>query len=91
MNFIVFSGFNSIEFVGIAAGVIVLLSFLFKNIKVIRLVNIVGAILFVIYGLLLPTYSTAFVNFALIVVHIIYLIRDELRRKKKVTQENLDQ
>jgi membrane protein implicated in regulation of membrane protease activity len=91
MNNIVFLSLNPVEYIGIAAGVIVLLSFLFKKIKVIRLVNIVGAILFVIYGLLLPTYSTAFVNFALIVVHIIYLIRDELRRRKKATQENLDQ
>lgn len=90
MNNIIFSGFSSVEFIGIAAGIIVLLSFLFKQIKIIRIVNIVGAILFVIYGLLLPTYSTAFVNFALIIVHIVYLIRDELKKKKRTQNKTVE-
>ena len=90
MNYIIFSGFSSVEFIGIAAGIIVLLSFLFKQIKIIRIVNIVGAILFVIYGLLLPTYSTAFVNFALIIVHIVYLIRDELKKKKRTQNKTVE-
>ena len=42
----------------------------------------VGCVVFVIYGLLLPAYSTAFMNGALFIVHIVYLVKDYLARKK---------
>lgn len=80
-----------IEIIGYVASAVVLLSFLFKNVKVIRIVNIVGATIFVIYGLLLPTYPTALMNFALIVVHCVYLI--QLHKKEKIVkkqEENIE-
>lgn len=64
-----------IEALGILASVIILISFLFKNEKNIRLINILGAICFVAYGLLLGAFSVWFLNGALIAIHIYYLTR----------------
>ena len=64
-----------IEALGIIATVFVLLSFLFNEPKQIRIVNIIGAILFVIYGLLIGALSVWLLNGALIVIHIYYLLK----------------
>lgn len=64
-----------IEAIGIVATLFVLFSFLFSDPKHIRIVNIVGAILFVIYGLLLNALSVWLLNGALIVIHIYYLFK----------------
>lgn len=62
-----------VEVIGYAASALVLVSFLFKNIKIVRIINVIGAIFFVFYGLFTKTYPTMFMNLALIVVHCIYL------------------
>lgn len=46
---------NWIDWVGYAAAAFVVCSFLINNIKWLRTVNMVGAILFVVYGFLLNT------------------------------------
>lgn len=66
-----------IEIIGILASVIVLISFLMKNINAIRLINILGAILFVIYGIMIKSVATWFLNGALIIIHFIYLIKSK--------------
>ena len=63
------------EIIGTCASLIVLVSFLMKGEKSIRLVNIVGAILFVIYGLLIGAFSVWFLNGALVLIHIYKLIK----------------
>lgn len=63
------------ELIGLMATTFVLISFLMKKARTIRLVNIVGAMLFVIYGLLIHSLSVWVMNGALIFVHIYYLIR----------------
>ena len=74
------------EWLGIVASVFILISFLFTKQTITRLINMVGCIVFVIYGLLLPTYSTAFMNGALFIVHVVYLIKDFRLRKKNSTE-----
>jgi hypothetical protein len=59
-----------IEFIGIVATIFILLSFLCNREKNIRLINIIGAILFVIYGTLIEAPSVYILNGALIVIHI---------------------
>ena len=71
------------EWLGIVASAFILISFLFTKQTITRLINMVGCIVFVIYGLLLPTYSTAFMNGALFIVHVVYLVKDYLARKKQ--------
>lgn len=45
------------EIIGTIASIIVLISFLFKNEKQIRIINIIGAICFVIYGITINAFS----------------------------------
>lgn len=76
-----------IEVIGYVASAFVLFSFLLKDIKWIRIVNIVGAVSFVVYGFLTKTYPTAFMNVALVLVHIYYLIKMYIESKKQKTSE----
>ena len=65
----------SIEILGTLASMFVLVSFLMKGEKNIRLVNIFGALIFVIYGLYIKAFSVWFLNGALFVIHIVKLAR----------------
>ena len=71
------------EWLGLVASLIVLVSFLMTNQIKIRIINMVGCIAFVIYGLLLPTYSTAFMNGAVFIVHVVFLIKYFVQRRKE--------
>lgn len=63
------------ELIGTLASVLVLISFLMRGEKKIRIINIVGALLFVIYGILINAFSVWFLNGALILIHLYYLTR----------------
>jgi hypothetical protein len=65
----------SYEILGTLASVLVLISFLMRGEKRIRIINIVGALLFVIYGILINAFSVWFLNSALILIHLYYLTR----------------
>lgn len=66
---------NNIEIIGIVATIIILISFMMKENRKIRIVNIIGSILFVIYGVLLNATSVYVLNGLIIVVNIYYLTR----------------
>lgn len=61
------------EVIGIVATIFVLLSFLQTDSKKIRKLNIIGAGLFIFYGIFIRAYSTALLNFLLIIIHIVKL------------------
>lgn len=65
----------NIEVLGTIASIFVLISFLMKGEIKIRLVNIIGALIFVIYGLVINAFSIWFLNGALFLIHIIKLIK----------------
>lgn len=65
----------SYESIGTLASVLVLMSFLFSGEKKIRIANIFGAMLFVIYGVLIDAFSVWFLNGALLIVHTIKLFK----------------
>ncbi len=64
-----------IELIGITASALVLISFLMKGERKIRLVNIVGAIIFIAYGIMLKSVSVTVMNVGLVIVHIYYLTK----------------
>lgn len=68
---------NWFELIGISGTLFVLLSFLMKDLVKVRIINIIGATLFVIYGLLINALSTWLLNGILIVIHIVYLLREK--------------
>lgn len=62
-----------VEIWGIVATLFVLTSFLCNEEKYIRMVNIVGALIFVGYGLALQAHSVWLLNGILVVIHVIKL------------------
>lgn len=74
----------SVEWLGIIASAFILVSFLFTKQIIIRIINMVGCLAFVIYAtVFINSFSTAFMNGALFVVHIVFLVKDYVARKKK--------
>lgn len=71
------------EVIGLAGTIFVLISFLMKDIKAVRIINIIGAALFVAYGALIGALSTWLLNGILIIVHIVYLIKGYKDSKRK--------
>jgi len=74
-------GITGIEYIGYSASLMVLLSFTMKNVKKLRLVNMAGCILFVIYGFLMPTLRIGLpiiiANVAIFAVNLYYLLLKE--------------
>lgn len=64
-----------VEILGIVASLFVISAFLFKNVKVIRLLDAVGALLYVIYGILIHSYANVLLNTVLIAVQIYHLYK----------------
>lgn len=58
------------ESIGILASIIVLISFIAKGENKIRIINIIGALVFVIYGLLINSFSVWFLNAMLVIIHL---------------------
>ena len=73
-----FLGISGTEWIGYLASFMVLISFTMKNIKTLRLVNMTGCILFIVYGFLMPTLRIGLpiiiANFAILVVNFYYLV-----------------
>lgn len=69
-----------IEVFGIVSSIIILVSMCFNpqtklgNI-LLRSINLMGSICFIIYGLLLPAYATIFMNSCALVINSIYLVK----------------
>ena len=66
---------DKIEILGIVATLFVLLSFSLKGELKIRFVNSFGAMLFVIYGVLIQAWSIWILNIALLMIHIYFLVK----------------
>lgn len=85
---------NKIEIIGIAATLLVFASMCFRTISykgsiLMRTFNIVGSLVFVIYGALLPAISTAVLNGGLIIVNSIHLVLLIVKQKKINKEKNI--
>ena len=72
-----------VEIIGLLGTVFVLISFFMKNVKKIRCVNIVGAILFVIYGAIINAVATWVLNGVLVIIHVVFLIKDNQNKNNQ--------
>lgn len=61
------------EYVGYIASAIVLLSFLMKKMKNLRIVNSIGCLAFIIYGALIDAIPLIVTNSAIVFIHLYYL------------------
>lgn len=83
-----------IEWIGIIASVIIVISFFMKDIYWVRMINIIGAIMMVIYGIVIGAMSVYILNGMLVLVHIYYLVQYIVQKQQKnnvKTQKNTTQ
>ena len=68
---------NTTDLIGYAASAVLMVSFLMKNINTLRLINSIGAILFIIYGFMLSTsWPVIITNAFILSVNIFYLTKN---------------
>ena len=85
-----------IEIIGIVSTLLILASMLFKTTTIkgsiiMRILNLIGSLAFVIYGALLPALSTAILNAGLVFIngyHLILLIKENRKNKEINTTTN---
>lgn len=66
----------NVETIGIIGTLLVLVSFLSNNLKTIRIINLIGSIIFIIYGILINAFSVWFLNGMLLIIHIVKLLKE---------------
>ena len=72
--------FSSTEIIGYTASFIVLVSFLMKDISKLRIINSIGCVMFVAYGILLNfSIPIILTNVAIVGINIYYLIKANKR------------
>ena len=86
-----FAEFMKDEWLGLVASAFVLISFIMTHQIKIRIINMVGCVAWVIYGFLRPSYSTAIMNGAVFIVHIVYLTKYFLNRRKQRAENTENQ
>jgi hypothetical protein len=78
-------GITITEYIGYLASFMVLLSFTMKDVKKLRMVNMAGCILFVVYGFLMPTLRVGLpiiiANAAILGVNMFYLVKGKSKIK----------
>ncbi len=66
---------TTIEYLGYLAMALIGISFLMKDIRKLRLLNLIGAILFIIYGVLLSQPPIYLLNSFIVLVNLYYLFQ----------------
>jgi hypothetical protein len=66
---------NIWEWVGYLASVVVAISLMMANIKKLRWWNLIGAGLFVAYGIAIDAIPVALVNFFIVLIDVYYLVK----------------
>ncbi len=70
-----------VEVIGIVASVMIVVSFFVNGEKTIRAANMVGSAVFIIYGVLIGSFSLIFLNSASIIVNTIKIYKINKERK----------
>jgi hypothetical protein len=73
-----------IELIGYLGSALVLVSFLMVSVYKLRIVNSIGSVVCVIYGLIIHAYPTVVMNLCLVAINVYYLV------KMINTQKNYD-
>lgn len=70
-----------IELIGYLATIFVILSFLVKDMKTLRILNSVACATWILYGILITSYPVIITNIGIMSTHIIWFVRT-LKSKK---------
>ena len=77
------NGDTVLQVVGYFSTVLILISFLMTSVLKLRLVNLIGSAIFVVFAFLTKSYPTAIMNVGLCIINIYFIIR--LLRSKRLT------
>ncbi|RDY28054.1 lactate dehydrogenase [Romboutsia weinsteinii] len=66
---------NPIEWIGYLASILIVISLTMSNIKKLRIINSLGCLAFVIYGVAVKAYPVAISNFAIVIINLYYLYK----------------
>ena len=61
------------EIIGYVASVLVAISLMMRSVLKLRVINLIGAAVFTLYGLLIGAYPVAVVNFVIALIDLYYL------------------
>jgi hypothetical protein len=79
---------TSTEWVGYLASIVLMISFVMKNIRNLRLINSIGALLFVVYGFMLNTsWPIIITNVFILGVNVIYLTKNYFSSRQTTYSE----
>ncbi|WP_299522332.1 uroporphyrinogen decarboxylase [uncultured Lutibacter sp.] len=71
-------GITYTEWVGYLASVVLIISFMMKNVSTLRIVNSVGALLFVVYGIMLTiSWPIIITNGFILLLNVYYLTKKD--------------
>ena len=70
------------ELIGIGGTLLILAAFLCNGEMKIRILDMIGAALFILYGILIGSFSNIVLNAVLIIIQVVKILR--LRKKKRV-------
>ena len=68
------------EIIGYSASALVAISLMMSSIVKLRVINLIGAALFTLYGLLIGAYPVAVLNFTIVLIDLYYL-RETIKSK----------
>ena len=76
-----------IDLIGWIASLVVLSSMTFKTMWKLRLVNSIACVMWIFYGHLISNNPTIFVNFAILVTHIIWFNKNKIHGNQTPTSK----
>ncbi|MCB2202599.1 hypothetical protein KQH56_01190 [bacterium] len=62
------------EFIGYAASLLIAISLMMKSLIRLRILNAIGAVVFIAYGLIIKAYPVSFLNGLIVIIDLYYLI-----------------
>lgn len=64
-----------VEYIGYAASILIGISMFMKNMVKLRLINLIGSLLFSIYGFIIKAYPVAIVNIVIVFTNMYYIYK----------------
>lgn len=79
---------DNYEIIGLIASIMVVASMVFKTTTfrgtiLMRVLNLVGSVFFIVYGFLLPAYATAITNCCVFALNVFYIFKETIDRRKQ--------
>lgn len=84
---------NPVEYIGLTASLFIMISMCFptntfKATLFLRIFNLIGSIIFLVYGIMLPAISTAVLNGVNVVVNSVQMVLLFVKKKKDESNSN---